>query len=325
MITFISICHDSYRLFLTLESSFEPNIHLNTKWVQNGSTTAGGNKEGKELNQLSYPIGVYINVDQSIYVTDHWNDRIVEWKCDATNGQVVAGGNGKGNQMNQLNHPIDITVDKETNHIIICDRDNRRIMRWPCQNGTTGQQIISNIDCWGLIMDNNGYLYVSDYKKHEVRRWKVGETNGKLVAGGNGRGESLNQLNWPTFIFVDEDHSVYISDHGNHRVMKWMEGAKEGIVVAGGQGKGNSLTQLSGPQGLIVDHLGAVYVADSHNHRVMRWCKGATQGNLVVGDGKGEKSNQLNYPYGLLFDRQGNFYVVDYGNHRVQRFNIDQS
>ena len=90
---------------------------------------------------------------------------------------------------------------------------------------------------WGLTMDENGSLYVIDEEKHEVRRYRRGESQGTVVAGGNGNGNRLNQLSNPRYVFVDRDHSVYVSDYGNHRVMKWMEGAKEGIVVAGGQGQ----------------------------------------------------------------------------------------
>ena len=61
-------------------------------------------------------------------------------------------------------------------------------------------------------MDKNGYIYVSDFKKDEVRRWKRGETNGIIVAGGNGKGNHLNQLNCPTYLFVDQDDSLYVSD-----------------------------------------------------------------------------------------------------------------
>ncbi|CAF4952627.1 unnamed protein product, partial [Rotaria socialis] len=133
--------------------------------------------------------------------------------------------------------------DKEADSLIICDRRNRRVARWSRRSGTTqGEILIDNIDCWGLAMDEQRYLYVSDYVKHEVRRYQLGEKNGTLVAGGNGTGNSLNQLNDPRYIFVDRDHSVYVSDDWNHRVMKWVEGTKEGIVVAGGQGNGNALT-----------------------------------------------------------------------------------
>jgi sugar lactone lactonase YvrE len=225
-----------------------------------------------------------------------------------------------------LNGPTDVIVDKQRNHLIICDQSNRRVVRWPLQNGKNGQTLISKIDCCRLTMDDNGYLYVSGHEKDEVRRWKMNDTYGTLVAGRNESGNGFNQLDCPTYIFVDADHSVYVSDRNNHRVIKWIEGAKKGIVVAGNQRQANGLTQLSYPRGLIVDRLGTVYVADNKNDRIMRWSKGATQGNIVVGgNGRGEQANQLNGPTGLFFDRQGNLYVVDCNNHRVQRFNIDQN
>jgi sugar lactone lactonase YvrE len=267
---------------------------------------------------------VYIDDDQTVYVAEFVNHRIVEWKSGANSCQVVAGGNGQGNRNDQLNQPINVIVDKQNDSLIISDYGNQRVVRWSRRNRTNGEIIISNINCSDLIMDNDGYLYVSDLSKHEVRRWRMGETNGTVVAGGNGLGNRLNQLSDPYNIFVDQDHSVYVSDWGNHRVMKWMKDTKEGIVVAGGYGAGNGPTHLSSPCGVIVDQLGTLYVTDHGNHRVMRWLKGATQGSVVVGgSGHGGQPNQLNSPIGLSFDRQNNLYVVDYGNQRVQKFQID--
>ncbi|CAF1348264.1 unnamed protein product [Rotaria sordida] len=241
-----------------------------------------------------------------------------------TNGQVVAGGNGQGNRLDQLDRPADVLIDKETGSLFICDRWNRRVVRWSRRSGTTqGEILIDNIACCGLAMDDQRYLYISDTDKHEVRRYQIGDKNGTLVAGGNSRGVGLNQLNWPTYIFVDQQQTVYVSDDNNHRVMKWNKGAKEGVVVAGGQGEGNALTQLSYPNGLFVDTLGTIYVADSGNNRVMRWPKGAKQGTVIVGgNGLGAGANQFNWPIGLSFDRHDNLYVVDHWNHRVQRFSI---
>ncbi|CAF5066295.1 unnamed protein product, partial [Rotaria sp. Silwood1] len=270
-----------------------------------------------------HPSGLYVDDDQTIYIADWGNHRIVEWKSGATNGKVVAGGNGYGSGAHQLNNPIDVIIDKESDSLIISDRGNNRVVRWPRRNGTRGETIISNIACFGLTMDDNGFLYVVDDEKHEVRRYKIGDTQGTVVAGGNGEGHRLDQLSYPRYVFVDRDHSVYVSEWENHRVMKWEEGAKQGIVVAGGQGKGNSLTQLNHPVGVIVDQLGTVYVADFVNDRIMRWPKGATQGSVIIGgNGHGAQSNQLYSPIGLSFDRHGNLYVADCWNSRVQKFNI---
>jgi len=266
---------------------------------------------------------MFIDDDQTIYVADTVNHRIVEWKKNEINGRIVAGGNGKGNRNDQLNKPRKVIVDKQNDSLIISDHGNRRVVRWPRRNGQSGEILISNISCWDLVMDNNGYLYVSVEGKHEVRRWKIGETDGTIVAGGNGPGNRLDQFYRSLYIFIDEDHSVYVSDWGNSRVMKWEKDAKEGVVVAGGQGRGISLRQLSEPLGIIVDQLGSVYVADSYNHRVMRWLKGAKEGTVVGGgNGHGAQPNQFSEPYDLSFDRENNLYVVDFGNHRVQKFDI---
>ncbi|CAF1364148.1 unnamed protein product [Rotaria sordida] len=242
-----------------------------------------------------------------------------------TNGQVVAGGHGEGNRLDQLTVPTDVLNDKENDSLIICDLGNQRVVQWSRRSGTTqGKILTDNIDCYGLAMDDQRYLYISDYTKHEVRRYQIGDKNGTLVAGGNGEGAGLNQLNAPGYIFVDRRQTVYVSDYRNNRVMKWKKGAKKGIIVAGGQGAGNATTQLSLPQGLFVDTLGTIYVADMGNERVMRWPKGAKQGTVIAGwNGRGAGANQFNDLEGLSFDRYGNIYVADVQNNRVQRFSIE--
>jgi sugar lactone lactonase YvrE len=285
---------------------------------------AGGNEEGNAMNQLCQAVGLYVHDDQAVYVADQENHRIMEWRLGATSGQVVAGGNGQGDGTHQLLKPFDMIVDKERDSLIICDWGNKRVVRWPRRNGTSGETIISNIECSGLTMDKNESLYVTDMGTDEVIRYRINYAKETVVAGGNGRGIRTDQLFSPQYVFVDRDYSVYTSDLENHRVMKWVRGANTGIVVAGGQGQGDALTQLSLPQGIVVDRLSTVYVVDSGNNRIMRWVKGATEGNVIVGgNSSGDQLNQLNYPFGLSFDRQGNLYVVDWGNNRVQKFNIE--
>jgi sugar lactone lactonase YvrE len=295
------------------------NIHSitnNAKWKQNGTTVATGHS--------FYHNGIYVDDDQTIYIAQEEDHSVVKWKYNTNRSQVVAGGNGYGKETNQLSSPLDVTIDKASDSIIICDRGNDRVMRWSLQNSKNGEIIISKVACYSLTMDNQGFLYVVNFEKDEVRRWKIGNSYGTIVAGENGRGNHTGQLHGPRYIFVDQDHSVYVSDYFNYRVMKWMEGAKEGIVVAGGQDQGNSLKQFSNPRGIVVDPLGNVYVADRHNYRVMRWIKDATEGGIVVGgNGCGDEPNQFDTVGDISFDRYGNLYVVDEGNNRVQQFLVD--
>ncbi|CAF2764343.1 unnamed protein product [Rotaria sp. Silwood2] len=302
-----------------------PNIPADALWAQNGVTMAGGHGKGNAANQLSGPEGIFVDDDQTIVIADLSNHRIVQWKMSDMNGQVVAGGNGQGNQLDQLNGPTDVLIDKETDSFIICDRQNKRIVRWSRRNDTTqGEIFINNIECWGLAIDDQRYIYACDIERHAVRRYHIEDKNETIVAGGNGYGGGLNQLDWPSYLFVDQQQSVYVSDRNNHRVMKWNNGANEGIVVAGDQGPGEALTQLKWPKGVFVDTLGTIYVADDQNNRVMRWRKGATQGIVITGgNGEGEGANQFMGPQGLSSDRGGNLYVVEWGNNRVQRFSIE--
>jgi sugar lactone lactonase YvrE len=293
------------------------------KWSTNGTTVAGGNGKGEQFDQLNHPGGLYVDDNQTVYVADFYNHRVVAWSSETTSGQVVAGGNGQGSALHQLSGPTDVIMDRSTYSLLICDLGNKRVIRWPHRGGIHGDLVLSDIQCFGLTMDDRGFLYVSVVDKDEVRRFKLGESQGTLMAGGNQKGDRLDQLDFPLFLFVDRDHSLYVSDYNNHRVVKWVEGAKEGVLVAGGHGPGGNLTQLLNPNGVVVDGTGTVYVADAGNHRIMRWSRGVTEGNVVVGRMElGDKPNQLNTPAGLSFDREGHLYVVDLENNRLQKFEL---
>jgi sugar lactone lactonase YvrE len=147
-----------------------------------------------------------VDDDAAIYVTDIDNDRVVKWTSGGSNGQVMAGGHGRGNRDDQLNVVISVVVDKNGT-LFICDRDNKRVLRWG-KNESHGETIITDITCYGLAMDNEGSLYVSDDAKSLVMKWP----SGQIVAGGNGKGEALNQLRGPYHVFVDRDQSVFVAD-----------------------------------------------------------------------------------------------------------------
>jgi sugar lactone lactonase YvrE len=122
-----------------------------------------------------------------------------------------------------------------------------------------------------LFVDAQSTLYVSDYENHRVMKWMKGAKEGIVVAGGNGRGADVTQLDCPQGVWVDGCENVYVADWGNNRVIRWEKGAKRGTVIVGGNGEGERANQLSGPDGLFFDRLGHLYVADSGNHRVQRF------------------------------------------------------
>jgi hypothetical protein len=207
---------------MSLSFLVTPNAH----WTQQANTVASGHRQGDGLKQISNSCGLVVDDDDTVFIADHWNDRILAWKKGHNKGHLVASGQAKANGLHQLKQPTDVLIEEKSNSLIICDYVNRRIVRWPLQNGTRGEVLIDNISCWGLTMDKPGCLYVSDARQHEVRRFTRGDTKGIVVAGGDGQGSNLNQLTTHCNIFVDEEQSLYVSDWNNHRVMKWTKGGE---------------------------------------------------------------------------------------------------
>ncbi|CAF1164520.1 unnamed protein product [Adineta steineri] len=91
------------------------------------------------------------------------------------------------------------------------------------------------------------------------------------MAGGNGKGQNLNQLIQPQGVIVDHLGQIYVADGGNERVMRWCEGKEEGEIVVSGNSLGNQPNQFYGPNGLSFDDEGNLYVADYWNRRIQKF------------------------------------------------------
>ena len=277
------------------------------------------------MNRLHSPQNLWITQSQNLLIADSLNHRILKYNLDTEDIEKIAGKNIQGYGPDLLARPSSVIYHKMSKSYIICDTHNRRVLQWFRKGNISSITIIENIACFGLAVDEKGDIYVSDTERHEVRCYRVGGSiHGRVVAGGNGRGRRLNQLNNPTYICIGNDQSVYISDSDNDRVVRWDKGSKKGVLVAGGKGKGKNLDQLDYPTGLVVDLWDTLYVADCWNHRVMRYPK-HEQPDIIVGDRylSGSDSDKLICPEGLAFDKYNNLYVADSNNHRIQRFRLE--
>ncbi|CAF1340574.1 unnamed protein product [Adineta ricciae] len=291
-------------------TTFTKSSDQNKKWKQKGLTIIGDCGKGNRLDQVSRFEGISIDENKTILIADTENHRVLLWKFRSKSGQIIVDENPKRNVNERIKCPMNVIFYKDKKSFIISDRENRRVIRCYGRYKENQEVLFNDIDCWGLAMDTNGNIFVSDYEKNEIRKWKKGKINGILVAGGNGNGNKLNQFNGPTYIFIDSEDSIYVADNFNHRIMKWEKNARQGIVVAGGND--------------FVDQFHQIFIADWGNHRIMKWIEGDNKGSVVVGgNGNGKESNQLAYPTGLAFDQQGNLYVADSLNYRIQLYEMD--
>jgi sugar lactone lactonase YvrE len=158
-----------------------------------------------------------------------------------------------------------------------------------------------------------------------VMSYLVGASLGTVVAGGNGRGTSSTQLNYPVGIYFESSsNSLIIANAGANNIVRWTLGAANWILVAGSASgsSGSTSTLLNYPVGVISDSTGNVYVADRNNHRIQFFLSGQSTGRTIAGvtNTQGNSSTLLNNPYSMLPDAQLNLYVADTYNHRIQRF-----
>jgi len=71
----------------------------------------------------------------------------------------------------------------------------------------------------------SGTLYVCDTGNDRIMCYTKGNNTGVLVAGGNGRGNNINQLNSPMGIYFDSvSNSLIIANAGSHNIVRWRIG-----------------------------------------------------------------------------------------------------
>ena len=248
-----------------------------------------------------------------------------------SNNATAIIGTGQEAGASQFNQPTDIFVT--STFVYVLDAANYRVQQWP-RNGTSGITVAgmngsagnssSNNTfgfSYGIHVDKDGFIYVSDQPNHRVLRFPPGSASGTVVAGNGIAGAGPSQLNGAYRIFVDETKSIFIADTYNHRIQKWPSGACSGVTVAGTGTVGTTDNQLYYPVAVLVDSNQYMYISDQFNNRVHRWLVGDCVGQCLVGCTRtyGPAMYQFYYMQSVAFDSQGAMYVSDGGNHRVQK------
>ncbi|CAF4327381.1 unnamed protein product, partial [Rotaria sordida] len=112
------------------------------QWNTTGATVAGdaSGATGITLNRLNNPNDISLDSNNTLYIADTGNNRVLQWVIGATSGTVVAGqaNTASGATANQLNGPQGVVVDTSSN-IYVADTNNNRVQSWPtlAVQGTT--------------------------------------------------------------------------------------------------------------------------------------------------------------------------------------------
>jgi len=114
-----------------------------------------------------------------------------------TSGITVAGETGlNGSTSSRLNLPWDLTLDW-SNTLYVSDRQNNRVQKFlrgslngstvaGDANGQSGRNLSRLNDTFGIAVDWNGNLYISDRYNYRIQLWLNGATSGSTIAGTSG-------------------------------------------------------------------------------------------------------------------------------------------
>ncbi|UJR19712.1 hypothetical protein I4U23_022846 [Adineta vaga] len=169
-------------------------------WTSDGKTVAGGNGPGGALNQLNASYGVFVQANDDVFVSDYFNNRVVKWAKGASTGILYAGGQCEVNQQDHLCNPTTLTFDKEgTLFVTVENSTNGAVIRMKRGAAGTEMFITADSSLYGIVWDEKEeFLYLTHHREHRVVKYSKDGQFVKVVAGGNGRGAALNQLDYRT-------------------------------------------------------------------------------------------------------------------------------
>ncbi len=154
-INFIEKCFFLYLLGISLN---QPNFSSCAIWNTNAITLANETLIGQQ------PTGLFINIENNIYITDQQNSHILI----GYNGSLTLKKTISGN----LSNPWSLFVTDDGDIFVDNGYKNNRVDKWAL-NGTNGKPAMHiNSSCTGLFVDTTYSLYCSSTKEHSV--FKVG-------------------------------------------------------------------------------------------------------------------------------------------------------
>ncbi|CAF0960108.1 unnamed protein product [Adineta steineri] len=138
---------------------------------------AGTGIGGSDSNQLDGPLGIFVDVNLDLYVTECGNDRVQLFQSDESNGTTVVGSTSL-NPTIELNCPSGIILDAEK-YLFIVDRFNHRIVGsdlsgFRCLVGCYGDGSQSNQlnNPFSFSFDHSGNMFVTDRENSRIQKFR---------------------------------------------------------------------------------------------------------------------------------------------------------
>ena len=179
------------------------------------------------INKTCY--GLFVDVMDNLYCSFEAPDQVVRKSphADIKHTVVVAGSSTNGSAANMLHGPRGIFVDTEF-ALYVADCYNNRVQRFSYGQssgitvaGSGAPETIVLSYPSGVILDGNGYLYITDYNSHRVVA--SGPLGFRCIIACTGTtGSAASQLHYPIGLSFDSHGNLFVSDTWNYRVQKFL-------------------------------------------------------------------------------------------------------
>jgi hypothetical protein len=295
----------NFLLFIAVSYN-QPKFSVCASWNLNATTFADNYTIGQRST------GIFINVQNTIYVADGENGRVLIWH----NGSSRPTKNIRGDLIN----PWSLFVTIQGDIFVDNGNPNNRIDKWMANETNSKSVMHANGTCTGLFVDINNNLYCSLRNHHRVVKVDLSSDLHitATVAGTGCPGPVSNMLDHPHGIFVDISFDLYVADSHNNRIQRLVPNQMNAITVAGFGASFFCL--LNRPTDIVLDADGYLFIVDSHNHRIVRSTLDGFQCLVGCSSESGATSSQMHNPQTMAFDNNGNIFVTDLNNHRIQKF-----
>jgi sugar lactone lactonase YvrE len=196
----------------------QPKLSSCATWSSNATTIANESWVGQ------YPVGIFINKQNTIYITNRNNGNILVWH----NGSTAPTKTIFANLINSWSLFATISND------IYVDNEylNGRVDKWTL-NAIKSETVMNvNSSCTGIFVNIYNSLYCSSADKHRV--FKVGLTSSttSLTVVGTGCPRPVsNMLDHPHGIFVDNNTNLYVADTHNNRIQRFASDQLNAITI----------------------------------------------------------------------------------------------
>jgi len=250
------------------------------KFDSSGSFIATWGSYGTGNGQFSGPRRVATDADGYIYVVDldtgdYIGEAIYRIQKFDSSGSFIATWGSYGTGNGQFDFPSGIAVDAD-GYVYVADTYNSRIQKFdswgtfitkwggtlPGYCGTGNGQFCHP---FGIAVDADGYVYVTDSWNHRIQKF---DSSGTFVTKWGSLGSGEGQFAYPLGIAVDADGYVYVADTNNCRIQKFTSSGTFLTLW------GDCVNEyLYPPYDVAVDADGYVYVANGGYNRIEKYAE----------------------------------------------------